>query len=266
MEEKGKLDFCVECRKYTEYEFQKASRKEMLRGREYGFTLTEAVCKECGERMHIPGIIDVNIREREEQYGRTEKENGRKAVKAAGGEGAFGISGKMLASIAYIFERMEEVTPLALQKLLYYIQGIYMALFGTELFPEDCCAWQHGPVYEKVYFLFRDFKYNPIEDKRFALFAGKTDVLSGGERMAADLVIDCFGKYSGKALEIITHNEKPWMDARKGCGADEASRKVVLKENMKEYFEEASLEYGFHSAKGLNRYIEAKLEERDGWG
>jgi len=262
--EKRNLDFCIECRKHTEYELRKVRYKEEVRGREYEFILTEAVCKECGERMHIPGLIDANIKEREEQYRRAEKESGKKAVEAADDGGAFGISGKMLVSIAYIFERMEEVTPLALQKLLYYIQGIYMALFGTEFFPEDCCAWQHGPVYEKVYFLFRDFKYNPIEDKRFALFAGRSDGLSDKERIAADLVIDCFGKYSGKALEMITHNEKPWMDARKGCGADEPSQKVVSKESMKEYFEGVFREYGIGSARGLDRYIEAKLGERAG--
>lgn len=249
MAEKRKLDFCIECRKNTEYEIQKGIYKETVKDREYEFVLTEAVCKECGERMHIPGLIDINIKEREEQYLRN----------------AGKISDKMLAGIAYIFEAMQEVTPLALQKLLYYMQGIYMALFGKEFFPEDCCAWQHGPVYERVYFLFRDFQYNPIEDKRFAMLAGKADSLSEEERTAADLVIHCFGKYSGKALEIITHNEKPWMDARKGCGVDEPSQKVILKKNIKEYFEKVSREYGIDSARGLNRYIEAKLEERDNW-
>ena len=266
MEEKRKWDYCIECREYTEYELQKAKHEEQIGGRKYEFMLTEAVCKKCGERMHIPGMIDANIKEREEEYCRAEKESGEKALEAPDDGGAFGISGKMLVIIAYIFERMEEVTPLALQKLLYYIQGVYMALFGTALFPEDCCAWQHGPVYEKVYFLFRDFKYNPIEDKRFGLFAGKTDGLSDEERTAADLVVDCFGKYSGKVLEIMTHNEKPWIDARRGCRADMPSQKVVLKEDMKEYFEGVFREYGTGSARGLNRYIEAKLEEEDSWG
>ncbi len=247
MAEKRKVDFCIGCRKNTEYEIQKGIYKETIRDREYEFVLTEAICKECGEKMHIPGLIDANIREREEQYyGSCCK-----------------ISGKMQAGIAYILEKKQEVTPLALQKLLYYIQGIYMALFDREFFPEDCCAWQHGPVYEKVYFLFRDFKYNPIEDARLIPFAGKEGGLSEEERMAADLVIDSFGQYGGKALEAITHNEKPWTDARVGCGSEEPSHRVIAKKNMKEYFEEVAREYGIDSVKGLNRYIEAKLEERD---
>ena len=174
-------------------------------------------------------------------------------------EGLFKVSDKMLVNIAYIFEQMQEVTPLALQKILYYAQGIYMALSGTVLFPEDCYAWQHGPVYEKVYFLFRDFKYNPIDDNRFALLAGRAKDLQDKEKEAVDLVIKSFGKYSGKVLETITHNEKPWMDARGGYGMNEPSHIVIAKEGMKAYFEEISQEYGIDSVEGLNRYINAML-------
>lgn len=62
MAEKRKVDFCIGCRKNTEYEIQKGIYKETIRDREYEFVLTEAICKECGEKMHIPGLIDANIR------------------------------------------------------------------------------------------------------------------------------------------------------------------------------------------------------------
>ena len=38
----------------------------------------------------------------------------------------------MLLTISYIFKKAEEVTPLALQNMLYFIQGIYMFLFDDE--------------------------------------------------------------------------------------------------------------------------------------
>ena len=41
----------------------------------------------------------------------------------------------------------------------------------------DCRTWIHGPVYPEVYDLFRDFKYNPIDDARFALLEGTEDAL-----------------------------------------------------------------------------------------
>lgn len=40
----------------------------------------------------------------------------------------FTVSNKMIGVISYIFESMDEVTPLMLQKLLYYIQGFSFAL------------------------------------------------------------------------------------------------------------------------------------------
>jgi len=61
-------------------------------------------------------------------------------------ENLFSVSHKMLRVIAYVFEKLEEVTPLMLQKLLYFIQGIYSALYGKPIFEEDCRAWIHGPV------------------------------------------------------------------------------------------------------------------------
>ena len=55
----------------------------------------------------------------------------RKAFAAAESiESLFSVSDKMLRVIPYIFEKLEEVTPLMLQKLLYFIQGVYSALYG----------------------------------------------------------------------------------------------------------------------------------------
>ena len=35
-----------------------------------------------------------------------------------------------------------------------------------------------------------------------------------------------YGMYSGKVLEKITHNEDPWMEARKGYGDSISSHEV----------------------------------------
>lgn len=65
----------------------------------------------------------------------------RKAMTAAKElEPLFALSEKMLLTISYIFKKAEEVTPLALQKMLYFIQGIHMVLFNGELFREECEA------------------------------------------------------------------------------------------------------------------------------
>ena len=165
----------------------------------------------------------------------------KKAIKAAEEiAGLFGVSDKMLLTISYIFEQMKEVTPLALQKLLYFIQGIYMVLLEKPLYEEDCMAWVHGPVYEDVYDLFRDFKYNPIEDDRFAIFKDRFEELNEHEKKVINLVINTFGKYSGKVLEDITHEERPWKNARVGYEASEPSREIISKDEIKNYFVNSS--------------------------
>ena len=333
MAERRRTDFCIECRNETEYMLQKRRIVRMIRDREYTFEITAAICGECGEEMSIPGLIDRNVQEIDEQYRWTEgivtvkdierlmklykigkgplslalgfgevtiprylegqipsKEYSdiiksalsspafmreklagnrekltdaayKKAMAAAEGlEVLFCVSEKMLGVIACIFEELEEVTPLMLQKLLYFIQGIYSALYGKPLFEEDCRAWVHGPVYPEVYTLFRDFKYNPIDDVRFGLLKGTDDVLTEEERDVIDRVVNTFGIYGGKVLEKITHNEEPWKSARKGYGDQVPSSELVSKDSIRKYYESVNEVYGVGSEEGVREYIRHMLD------
>lgn len=328
MSEKGRRDFCIECRKQTEYLLRKRDIVKTIRDKEYTFGITAAICSECGEEMSIPGLTDKNVHEIDEQYRAIEglvsiddieklmkiykigkaplslalgfgevtiprylegqvpskeysdivravltspaymkqklMENRdkltdaayKKAMAAADSiESLFSVSAKMLKCIAYVFEKLEEVTPLMLQKLLYFIQGVYSALYGRPIFTEDCRAWIHGPVYPEVYELFRDFKYNPIDDARFALLKGTTDTLTDDEKKVIDLVVNTFGIYSGKVLERITHNEDPWKEARKGYGDSIPSSEILPKESIMKYYITLNKKYGIDTEDGLRTYI-----------
>jgi uncharacterized phage-associated protein len=325
---KERREFCIECRKDTEYNLQKKDVVKIIRGKEYTFSITVALCTECGEEMSIPGLIDKNVQEIDEQYRAAEglvsiedieklmkiykigkaplslalgfgeitiprylegqvpskeysdviraaltspafmkeKLNAnkdkisdaayRKAMEAADSiEGLFSVSDKMLQVIAYIFEKLEEVSPLVLQKLLYFIQGVYSALYGKALFQEECRAWMHSPVYPEVYELFSDFKYNPIDDARFAMLDGAADALTKEEKDVVDLVVNTFGMYGGKMLEKITHNEDPWKEARKGYGDNVPSSELLSKERIMKYYVEINKKYGIDTEAGLKTYI-----------
>lgn len=332
MFEKERRDFCIECRKETEYFLQKKDIVKTIRDKDYTFGITVAICAECGEEMSIPGLIDKNVAEIDEQYRAVEglvsiedierlmkiykigkaplslalgfgevtiprylegqvpsKEYSniikaaltspvymkqkliknrdkltdaayKKAMAAADSiDSLFSVSDKMLRVTAYVFEKLEEVTPLMLQKLLYFIQGIYSALYGKPIFVEDCRAWLHGPVYPEVYDLFRDFKYNPIDDARFALLEGTEDALTDDEKKAIDLVVNTFGMYGGKVLEKITHNEDPWMEARKGYGDGIPSSELLTKERIMKYYIAINQKYGIDTEDGLRAYIHDML-------
>ena len=334
MTEKVRRDFCIECRKETEYLLQKKAIVKTIRDKEYIFAITVAVCAECGEEMSIPGLIDKNVQEIDEQYRAAEglvsiddierlmkiykigkaplslalgfgevtiprylegqvpsKEYSdiikaalsspaymkqklmknrekltdaayRKAFAAAESiESLFSVSDKMLRVIAYIFEKLEEVTPLMLQKLLYFIQGVYSALYGRPIFEENCRAWIHGPVYPEVYDLFRDFKYNPSDDARFAILEGMEDALTDDEKRVIDLVVNTFGMYGGKVLEKITNNEDPWIEARKGYGDSIPSSELLPKERIMKYYILINQKYGIDTEDGLRTYIHDMLDK-----
>ncbi|MCD7825678.1 MAG: DUF4065 domain-containing protein [Clostridiaceae bacterium] len=185
----------------------------------------------------------------------------KKTMNAAKGlEPLFALSEKMLLTISYVFRKAEEVTPLALQKMLYFIQGIYMVLFNEELFCEDCEAWAHGPVFRNVYEVFKNFKYNPIDDTRFSMFQKRFNELSENEKEVIDLVVESFGMYSGKTLERITHEEKPWIDARVNCIAGEPSNEVISKVAIRQYFLEVAEKFDIRNVDGIKNYIRSRLE------
>lgn len=54
MAKDGKWDYCITCGKFREYRVKKILRKEWIRGREYEFEFTVAVCKGCEiGRAHV---------------------------------------------------------------------------------------------------------------------------------------------------------------------------------------------------------------------
>ncbi len=330
---KERTQFCIECRKETMYRIQRVPYEKCIRGKDYEFEISEAVCENCGETVSLPGLLDSNAQEIDRQYrlqegivsiedinhlmelykiGKAplslalgfgeititrylsgqvpskeysdvirkalespsymmEKLNEnidkigdtayRKAISAAKEmEPLLALSEKMLLSISYIFKIAEEVTPLALQKMLYFAQGIHMALSGIEFFREECEAWAHGPVFKDVYDIFKNFKYNPIDDIRFAMFQNRFHELPDDEKRIIDLVVETFGMYSGKVLERITHEETPWKNARVNCLPGESSNEVISKESIKKYFSGVSREYELDKVDGIRKYIHSRLE------
>ena len=204
-----------------------------------------------------PNYMIQLLKENAEKIGNTAY---KKAIKAAEEiSEMFCMSEKMILTISYIFERMQEVTPLALQKILYFIQGIYMVKFDKPLFKEDCMAWIHGPVYKEVYDLFKDFKFNPIEDNRFVILKERFEELNEQEKMVIDLVINTFGKYSGKVLENITHNEEPWKNARNDYEPLQPSKEIISKEEIKNYFNSVAKSYGIDTEEEINNYIQSYI-------
>jgi len=130
-------------------------------------------------------------------------------------------------------ESESTITPLKLQKILYYAQGYYLAIHDEELFPEEFEAWAHGPVNEEIYNKYRDYGYQSIPEPEYEIKEFSKELI--------DYLTDIwatFGIYDGKYLEEQTHKEKPWIIARKGYEPGQRCNEIITKESMKEYFKE----------------------------
>ena len=64
--------------------------------------------------------------------------------------------------ICFLTEHGDLVSNLKLQKLLYYCQAWYLALYDGPLFDERIEAWTHGPCVPPVYGEFKVWQWNPI--------------------------------------------------------------------------------------------------------
>jgi len=49
-------------------------------------------------------------------------------------------------------------------------------------------------------------------------------------------VQDVYGTYSARALEDMTHQDKPWVDARAGLDPSSHSRQEIPKENIRDHY------------------------------
>ena len=65
--------------------------------------------------------------------------------------------------LAFCNEHGDVLTNLKLQRMLYYVQGWHLGLYGSPLFDEPFEAWIHGPVIPEIYRHYQAFGFNPIE-------------------------------------------------------------------------------------------------------
>lgn len=128
----------------------------------------------------------------------------------------------------------ENLTQMKLHKLMYYAQGVNLAVFGGRLFNEELLAWQHGPVVRTIYDRFQGQKdlddfvdENEISDYE--------DVAAdSNSRMVLEAVYEEFGDYSASQLRKMTHSEYPWQNA----WALGAGTTAISDDEIKSYFEE----------------------------
>lgn len=117
------------------------------------------------------------------------------------------------------------LTNMKLQKLLYYAQGVTLALTDAPLFEDRIKAWVHGPVVPQVWREYRGYGSSAIpKDAGFdpgTIDPATCDILNE--------VYSVYGQFSAWKLRNMTHSESPWLSA----GADEDISHTRLKDFFK---------------------------------
>jgi uncharacterized phage-associated protein len=152
--------------------------------------------------------------------------------------------GKIDTSILaeYILEKWGNMSHLKIQKLLYLIEGYHLAYFSESLMEDEFEAWVHGPVSRKL--------YNQLRNKS-ALHTDLSYVRSEGESLPSKIleakltseqlthineVLKMYAEDTAFELESITHQQTPWIEARKGYHRAEICNEIIPKESMRLYF------------------------------
>lgn len=133
---------------------------------------------------------------------------------------------------AYIVDKIDNLTTMKLQKLVYYCQAWSLAWDDIPLFEEDFEAWANGPVCPE---LFEKHRGRFVIDKSF-LSEYKNCEFSEEQKNTMDLVLDFYGDREPHWLSELTHKEAPWRNARMGVAPGERCNNIITKENMREYY------------------------------
>lgn len=138
------------------------------------------------------------------------------------------------------------ISPLKLQKLLYYIQSWHIAKLEKELLfdslPE---AWVNGPVYREVYNIYKETFFrndniltdldelelsNKLQEKQSEL------ELIENQLKLVNAVLGAYSKLSDERLVLMTHSEDPWNEARRGFSPIQRCETKLSVETMYNYF------------------------------
>jgi len=158
------------------------------------------------------------------------------------------------------------LTPMQVQKLVYFAHGWYLALFGEPLISEPVQAWSYGPVIPSLYQEFKRFGNEGIEGQativrfagtRFSIGRPSIEGIENPEereRMTSflDRLWQVYSRFSAIQLSNMTHSEdSPWKIALQNSNG---ARATVINDNLIRTY--------FQNQRTTNQQAHARTAER----
>ncbi len=130
-----------------------------------------------------------------------------------------------------------DVTPLKLQSLLYYTQGFCLQYDCDIKIDEDFKKWDHGPIIENIYNIFKIYKYKNIQflEKGKLNYIDTVSPIKNPEFLIIlDHVIGSYGNIETRLLLSMIHLHTSLVNTEKN--------QIIDKKKIRKTFRE--LKYG----------------------
>lgn len=144
----------------------------------------------------------------------------------------------------FVNQKGDTVSHKKLQKLIYYVEAWNLVHLEEPLINEDFEAWVHGPVVPELYQQLKEFGFNQIEvvNDEFDTIDEQIQAIIINNKLTEnqlELIYSVLNKYGGLSsleLELLSHSESPWIEAREGYAPHQTCNKIITKARMKEFY------------------------------
>lgn len=149
------------------------------------------------------------------------------------------------------------VTPMKLQKLVYFAHGWHWAFFGKPLIKEQIQVWAYGPVVPSLYREFKDLGNQPINRQALEMSYSRQPSGEAGFQWYAPTIDDepgepadkanakamikstweAYRKYSAVQLSELTHAKgTPWEAMKKQMGSKMDRQAAIPEQLIRDWF------------------------------
>ena len=113
---------------------------------------------------------------------------------------------QILSLAYYILGNFKDISPMKLQKLLYYVKAWSM-VGKYPVVHEPFEKWQYGPVNDEVYQKFRNYGSGKISYSHSLPFLIEPE---SHEKKTIDFILECYAPFDAITLSSMTHQDVPW--------------------------------------------------------
>lgn len=147
-------------------------------------------------------------------------------------------------AVEYILSRIDNCTPIRLQKTLYFTWAIYGGTYGSmkeddseigkeypkNLFPAEFEAWRYGPVINEVYAKYKNDEYTSDGNISEDLTAADRDIFN-----YINSIIDELNEIPDFQLVQRSHMDSAWSDVYKEGESHQKMSNEAIREEYAKY-------------------------------